>query len=69
MKEDPDNVLVLNNYGYYLSEQEIELEKAKKMSYKTVEKEPNNATYLDTYAWILYKLNDFENAKIYIEKA
>jgi tetratricopeptide (TPR) repeat protein len=69
LEKEPDNMLILNNYGYYLGELDQDLEKAKEMSYKTVQKEPNNPTYLDTYAWILYKMTDYENAKIYIEKA
>jgi len=66
---EPDNIMILNNYGYYLSELEQDLDKAKQMSFKTIEAEPDNATYLDTYAWILYKMKDYENAKYYIEKA
>ncbi len=48
-----DNVMALNNYAYYLSEQGKDLHKAESMSYKTIKAEPNNGTYLDTYAWIL----------------
>ena len=39
------------------------------MSYKTVKAEPNNATYLDTYAWILFEKANYEQAKIYIDQA
>ena len=48
----PDNVAALNNYAYYLSEANENLTKAEQMSYKTIKAEPNNSTYLDTYAWI-----------------
>lgn len=69
IENDSENIMALNNYSYYLSVDSLNLSKAKEMSYKTIEKEPNNATYLDTYAWILFRLNDFENALIYITKA
>ena len=66
---DSNNVLILNNYAYYLSLRKINLEKAKKMSYKCNELEKENGTYQDTYAWILYELADYEQAKIWIQKS
>jgi len=66
---DPTNVLVLNNYAYYLSVRKESLEKAKKMSFKCNELEQNNGTYQDTYAWILYELKDYENAKQWMLKS
>ncbi len=65
----PGNVYVLNNYAYFLSVEDTDLRKAERMSAKTVEAEPNNSTYLDTYAWIFYKQGDYSLARIYIEKA
>lgn len=69
LKIDPYNILVLNNYAYNLSERGINLERALEMSKFTVDKEPNSASYLDTFGWINYKLGRYEEAKIYIEKA
>ena len=66
---DSNNVLVLNNYAYYLSLRRKNLEKAKKMSYKCNELDVDNGTYQDTYAWILYKLADYEQAKIWMQKS
>jgi len=66
---DSNNVLILNNYAYYLSVRKIKLEKAKKMSYKCNELEEDNGTYQDTYAWILYELKEYEEAKEWMEKA
>ncbi|HET9570783.1 MAG TPA: tetratricopeptide repeat protein [Bacteroidales bacterium] len=65
----PGNVLVLNNYAYYLSEDNTDLAKAERMSRKTIDSEPKNATYLDTYAWIFFKEEKYSLAKIYIERA
>ncbi|MCH5228529.1 MAG: tetratricopeptide repeat protein [Muribaculaceae bacterium] len=64
-----DNALALNNYAYFLSEEGKDLEKAKKMSRRTLDLVENNPTYLDTYAWILYKLGDYREAKEYMELA
>ena len=64
-----DNIGCLNNYAYYLSERGEQLDKAEVMSYKTVKAEPKNATYLDTYAWILFMQARYSEAKIYIEQA
>ena len=65
----PENVMVLNNYAYYLSLRGEKLEKAKKMSKKTIELFPKEANYLDTYAWILYKLGDYASAKTFMLQA
>lgn len=64
----PDNIGCLNNYAYYLSESDGDLGKAEEMSYKTIKAEPKNGTYLDTYAWILFKQKRFAEAKIYIDQ-
>jgi len=66
---DDKNLFVLNNYSYYLSLREERLDDALAMSKKCIEKEANNSTYLDTYAWILFKLKRFDKAKEYIERA
>ena len=66
---DPDNATVLNNYAYYLSERNEELEKAERMSRKCNDLQPGVATYLDTYAWIFYKQGKFSEAKTWQEKA
>ena len=63
-----DNVPGLNNYAYYLSVKGKDLQKAEQMSYKTIKAEPKNATYLDTYAWILFKEERYHEAKIYIDQ-
>lgn len=64
-----DNIGCLNNYAYYLSEEGEQLDKAEQMSYRTIKAEPKNATYLDTYAWILFMQQRYSEAKIYIEQA
>ena len=59
----------LNNYAYYLSVERRDLDKAEEMSYRTVKAEPNNSTYLDTYAWILFEKGNYAEARLYIDDA
>lgn len=65
----PDNVYLLNNYAYTLAVNGGDLRKAERMSRKTIEKEPSNATYLDTYAWILHLQGQDFLAEFYIKQA
>jgi len=58
----PHDVLVLNNYAYFLAEGNRDLKKALKMAEEVMEKEGDNDTYIDTYAWVLYKLGKRKEA-------
>lgn len=69
LKIDPDYCPVLNNYAYYLSEEHKNLSKAAKMSLRTIELEPDNPTYLDTYGWILYLQRKYKDAKPHFKHA
>ncbi len=69
LKSEPENLYVINNYSYYLSLREEKLEYAESISKKTIRVEPANSTYLDTYAWILFKLRKYNDALIYIKLA
>lgn len=66
---NPSNITALNNYAYYLALERRELDRAEEMSYKTVKAEPDNATFLDTYAWILFVKGRYEEARVYIDNA
>ena len=55
LSANEDNALILNNYAYYLAEKDLDLKKAYTMAKQVIEQEPENATYLDTYGWTLYK--------------
>ena len=69
LKVDPLNDHVLNNYSYFLSLRNEKLPRALQLAQKLVERHPTNATYLDTYAWVLYVSKDYAKAKQYLEKA
>lgn len=65
----PDDIHILNNYAYYLAEANERLADALAMSARTIKQEPKNSTFLDTYAWVLYKLGRYAEALQYMEQA
>ena len=65
---DPLNFTVLNNYSYYLSLRGEKLDEAKKMSTTLIRNNPDNNTFLDTYAWVHYTIGDYEEAKRIFKK-
>lgn len=69
LKYNDKNVVVLNNYSYFLSLEKKDLKKAERMSAQCIKLEPDNATYLDTYAWIFFVQGNYTLAKVYIESA
>lgn len=66
---EPDNSLVLNNYAYFLSVRKEHLDRADSMSSRTLQLQPNSASYLDTYGWILFQKKQYAEAKRYIERS
>ena len=65
----PNNVNALNNFSYYLSLRGEKLDLAEKMSAKSLMLRPEEASFLDTYGWILYKQGKYQQAEGYILKA
>jgi tetratricopeptide (TPR) repeat protein len=65
----PDNSLALNNYAYFLSLRNKDLDKAENLSKRSLVFDPTNAASLDTYGWILFMKGDYEQAKVQIEKS
>ena len=66
---DAENIVVLNNYSFYLAENNIHLDKALQMIQQVLETESNNSTYLDTMAWVYYKQGNYDNAKKSLQEA
>ncbi len=64
-----NNMMVLNNYAYFLSLDGVELQKAERMSGKTVQADPRSPVFLDTYAWVYFKQGNYMPALLYIEQA
>lgn len=69
IKLDSTNAVAMNNYAYYLSERNHNLELAAELSKTANELEPNSSTYQDTYAWVLFKQAAYKDALKWIEKA
>lgn len=66
---NPNSVGVLNNYSYFLALRKANLERAEKMSAQLVKNYPDNPTFLDTHAWVLYTREKFKEARKVIERA
>ncbi|WP_462252745.1 tetratricopeptide repeat protein [Ekhidna sp.] len=69
LQNSPNNDHVLNNYSYFLSLANKDLDKALKMSTRLVEQHPNNPTYLDTHGWVLYISGEYKESRKFLEKA
>ncbi len=69
LENGPNNDHVLNNYSYFLSLANKDLEKALEMSSRLIEQHPENPTYLDTHGWVLYVNGKYRESKKYLEKA
>lgn len=65
----PRDHIVMNNYSFYLSIRGEKLDKAEQLSRRSLELKPDSPTYMDTYAWILFRLGKYQLAKEWIEKA
>lgn len=69
LAENPDDIGVNNDLGYLYADQGKNLEKARKMIEKAVEAEPENAAYLDSMGWVLFKLGEHKEAITWLVKA
>jgi tetratricopeptide (TPR) repeat protein len=69
LKIDPDYSTALNNYSYFLSLRKSSLPKAKAMSKKLLLQNPENPTFMDTHAWVLFQLGEYEDARIILANA
>lgn len=69
LKYNPDNIIVLNNWAYFLSVEGRDLERALAMSSRVQELSPKNPTYMDTHAWILFRMGRLEEARPILRQA
>ncbi|MDW8121442.1 MAG: tetratricopeptide repeat protein [Armatimonadota bacterium] len=69
LKRDPDNPVVLNNYGYLLAERGERLDEAEEMIKKALKKRPNEPAFLDSLGWVYYQKGDYQRALPHIEKS
>ena len=68
LKINPFNYMAMNNVAYYYAETDTLLDRAESFAKRVVRNQPDNTTYLDTYAWVLYKKGDYEGAREQIDK-
>ncbi len=66
---DPVNSSALNNYAYYLAQRGQDLDRAERMAALAVKYEPENANFIDTYAWVFFAKKDYTKALLYIKDA
>lgn len=69
LRFDSRNLMLMNNLAWHLCLADKDLDKAESLSRTTIMQEPSNPTYLDTYAWIMYKKGDYQTAFFYIQRA
>jgi tetratricopeptide (TPR) repeat protein len=66
---NPNNDYVLNNYSYYLALRKEHLDKANQMAALVVKNNPDNSSYLDTFAWVLFMEGKYKEARKIMERA
>ena len=60
---NPENINLLNNYSYYLALEKVNLERAKELILKVIDKFPDKSTYMDTYGWVMFQTGEYEEAE------
>ncbi|MEM9416662.1 MAG: hypothetical protein AAGA29_14470 [Planctomycetota bacterium] len=65
----PDNAALNNSLGYQWAVDGKELLAAEVMIQRALDAEPEVSSYLDSMAWVLYKLGRFEEAQAYMTQA
>ena len=64
-----ENYMAYNNAAYYMAVADRDLDRAERYAGYAIAAEPENPTYLDTYAWVKFKRRDYKDARTYIDKA
>lgn len=67
LETTPNDPHTLNNYSYFLALSDSKLSQAESMAKTLIRLKPNEATYIDTYAWVLYKNKKYAKALQTIE--
>lgn len=66
---DSNHAAALNYLGYMYAERDTNLETSLRLIERALQIEPDNAAYLDSYAWVLFKLGRVEEAQVQIRRA
>ena len=66
---NPEHADALNSLGYIYAEEGVNLDEAEVLVKKALQITPDSAAYLDSLGWVYFKMQKFNIAKEYIEKA
>lgn len=66
---DPDNADALNALGYTLTDQTDRHEEALALIRRALEIKPNEAAFIDSLGWVMYRLKNFDEALANLRKA
>ena len=66
---DPDNADALNALGYTLTDQTDRHEEALVLIEKALSIKPDEAAFIDSMGWVQYRLNNYEEALIFLRRA
>lgn len=69
LRFEPRNLMLMNNLAWHLCISRHDLQRAEQLSRTTIMAEPSNPIFLDTYAWIMYMMGDYDTAYFYIQRA
>jgi len=69
LEKRPNDATALNALGYTLADKTERYEEARGYIEKALAIKPNEAVFIDSYGWLLFKMNRFEEAKKQLEKA
>jgi tetratricopeptide (TPR) repeat protein len=83
LKDDPDNVAAHNDLGYIMADQGKELEESERLIRRAIDldrqqkrtgtevsrDERDNAAYLDSLGWVLFRRGECQAARTWLEKA
>lgn len=69
LQTDATNAVILNNWAFYLSLRNQNLEKALMMAEQANRFQPNNPSNMDTYGWVYYRLKKYDQAAEWLTKA
>lgn len=65
----PDDGNTLNNYSFYLAQRGVSLHTAASLVLRALALSPDNYAYEDTYAWVLFLMKHYRQARTWMEKA
>jgi tetratricopeptide (TPR) repeat protein len=65
----PDSAISLNALGYTLTDRTDEHKEAARLIRKAMKLDPDSAAIIDSHGWVLYRLGEYEDALVELERA